>query len=203
MQAKSNYRLPIRKNGQRTFKRIIDVSKELFALNGFMATSINEIIKEAKIATGTFYQYFDDKRAVYDYLLNDYSIRIRKNINEAIQGYNKRYDQEKYGIQAFLKFALEDKLSYRIIWESMFVDPTLFKNYYTNFAKGYIKQLNSAVSNNEVDNKVDLETLSYVLMGISNFVGLQVVFKDEITDEELEYITNNVMYILKHGMFKK
>ncbi len=203
MQTQLNYRLPIRKNGQRTFKKILDISKELFAKNGFMATSINEIIKEANIATGTFYQYFDDKRAVYDYLLNDYSIRIRKNINEAIKGYRTRYDKEKYGIKAFLEFALKDKLSYRIIWESLFIDPKLFRDYYVNFAEAYIKGLSIAVNNNEVDELVDLETLSYILMGISNFVGLQVVFKDNITNEELDYITNQVMYILEHGMFKK
>lgn len=203
MQQKTNYRMPVRKNGMRTFNKILTISKELFVRNGFMSTSINEIIKEANIATGTFYQYFDDKRAVYDYLLNDYSMRIRKNINNAIKGYTSRFDKEKYGIKSFLEFAREDKLSYRIIWESLFVDPKLFKDYYTNFARGYIKQLKGAVNNNEVDDQVDLETLSYVLMGISNFVGLQVVFKDDISDEELEYITNNVMYILKNGMFKK
>lgn len=203
MQLKNNYRMPVRKNGIKTFEKILTVSKELFAIKGFMATSINEIIASAQIATGTFYQYFDDKRAVYDYLLNDYSKRIRKNINESIKGYTLRYDKEKYGIKAFLEFALEDKLSYRIIWESLFIDPQLFKDYYTNFARGYIKQLKAAVNNDEVDELVDLETLAYILMGISNFVGLQVVFKEKVSKEELEYITNSIMYVLEKGMFKK
>ena len=36
-----------------------------------------------RCCNGTFYIYFDDKRAVYDYLLSDYSHKIRKTINDA------------------------------------------------------------------------------------------------------------------------
>lgn len=200
---KNSIRLPKNKSGLKSFNKIIEVSKELIANKGYQATSINEIIREASIATGTFYKYFDDKRAVYDYLLNDYSIKIRKRISDAIKDSKTRYDKEKIGLRAFIKFALEDKLSYRLIWESLFVDRDLFVNYYKNFSKSYIKQLEQAVKSNEIDPNIDLETLSFVLMGISNFVGLQVAFKDNVTEDDLDNITDQAMYILKNGMFTK
>ena len=196
-----NYRLPKRKDGLKTFNKIITSGKKLFSKQGYQATSINEIIDKAKIATGTFYIYFDDKLALYVYLLQQYRAKIREAINDAIKDADTRYEKERLGIKAFLKFAWQDPLSYRIIWESMFVDQVIFKEYYQNFSKSYMVNLKDSVISGEVDGNIDLETLSYVLMGISNFVGLQVLFRDTLTDMDLEKIVDQVMYILRNGMF--
>jgi hypothetical protein len=40
-------------------------------------------------------------------------------------------------------------------------------------------------------------------MGVSNFVGLQILFKETLTDEELDNITDQAMDVLTHGMFVK
>lgn len=197
-----NYRLPKRKDGQKTFDRIVETARKLFSKNGYQATSINEIIEKAHIATGTFYLYFDDKFALYSYLLNQYRKNIRKAISEGIKGAETRYDKERLGIRAFLKFAWQDPLAYRIIWESMFADKALFREYYESFSHDYMRQLDVAVKHGEVRDDLDLETLSYVLMGISNFVGLQVLFRETLTDQDLDHITNQVMHILKNGMFR-
>ena len=135
--------------------------ENFFAEKGFLATSTNQIIMESKVAIGTFYIYFDDKRAVYDYLLNDYSKRIRKVIQESIKDLSTRYEKEREGLRAFIKFSLEDRLSYRIIWESMFVERKLFIAYYTNFAQVYIKQLQTAVDTND-DKKYDLGNTAFM-----------------------------------------
>lgn len=196
-------RLPKTKTGYKSFNKIIEVSKQLFVHKGYSSTSINEIIAESGVATGTFYIYFDDKRAVYDYLLKDYSHQIRRSINDAISKIDSRYEKERVGLKTFIQFAVKDRLSYRIIWESLFVDPALFKEYYMHFSLSYIHQLEYSVSNGEIDEKINLETLSYVLMGIANFVGLQVIFNDIKSEKEIDKITDQVMYILKNGMFKK
>ena len=197
-----NYRLPKRRDGQKTFDQIIDTAKKLFSKNGYLATSINEIIEKSGIATGTFYIYFDDKFALYSYILAKYRKLIRKTISEAIKDAHTRYDKERLGLRAFLKFAWEDPLAYRIIWESMFVDQKLFKEYYQTFSTDYQRQLKRSVDGNEVKDDIDLETLSYILMGISNFVGLQVLFRDTLTDKDLDRICDEVMKVLDHGMFR-
>lgn len=197
-----NYRLPRRSDGQKTFDQIIDTAKKLFSKNGYLATSVNEIIEKSGIATGTFYIYFDDKFALYSYILAKYRKLIRKTISEAIKDAHTRYDKERLGLRAFLKFAWEDPLAYRIIWESMFVDQKLFKEYYQTFSTDYQRQLKRSVDGNEVKDDIDLETLSYILMGISNFVGLQVLFRDTLTDKDLDRICDEVMKVLDHGMFR-
>jgi len=196
-----NYRLPKRKDGQKTFDQIIETAKKLFSKKGYQATSINEIIDKAGIATGTFYLYFDDKFALYSYLLAKYRKSIRKAISEGIVDAKTRHEKERLGLRAFLKFAWHDPLAYRIIWESMFANQELFKEYYETFSRDYIRQLQHAVEDGEVRNDIDLKTLSYILMGISNFVGLQVLFRDTLTDIDLDEITDQVMKVLRSGMF--
>ncbi|MFA6800969.1 MAG: TetR/AcrR family transcriptional regulator [Acholeplasmataceae bacterium] len=196
-----NYRLPKRKDGQKTFDQIIETAKKIFSKKGYLATSINEIIEKSGIATGTFYLYFDDKFALYSFILSNYHKSIRKNINDAIKNVHTRYDKERLGLKAFLKFAWDDPLAYRIIWESMFVDNKLFKEYYQSFSSNYIRQLIHSVDNGEVRDDVDLETLSYKLMGISNFVGIQVMFRETLTDQNLDFIVEETMKVLKAGMF--
>lgn len=196
----TNIRYPKRKQSQKTFDNIVETSRKLFATQGYQVTSINEIIAKSNVAAGTFYLYFKDKLTVYKYLLEEYRHNIRKTISEAIQGADSRYEKERLGIQAFLKYAWKDPLSYKIIWESMFIDYEIFKHYYETFANDYIKQLHLA--NDEINQNLDKRTLSFMLMGISNFVGLQVLFKDTFTDLDLEFLTSQIMLFLKGGMFQ-
>ncbi len=201
--SKKTFRLPKRKDGRKTFNQIINTGKILFSKQGYISTSINEIIETAGIATGTFYLYFDDKLALYSYILLEYHQSIRKHINEKIKHVHTRYEKERLGIKAFLRLAWDDPLVYKIIWESMFIDESLFRDYYMTFSEDYVHSLEHSVDRGEVRDDIDLETLSYILMGISNFVGLQVLFRDTLTEEKLDYIVDTVMKILELGMFKQ
>ena len=49
---------------------------------------------------------------------------------------------------------------------------------------------------------VDIRTLSYIFMGIANFVGLQAIFKDNITEEEIDILVEQAIFIIQNGAFK-
>lgn len=53
-------------------KKLIDASFKEFSLNNFNDVSINRIIKEAGISRGSFYMYFEDKKDLYFYLLEQH-----------------------------------------------------------------------------------------------------------------------------------
>ncbi len=197
------YRLPKRIDGKKTFDRIVETGTRLFAQYGFHATSINKIIFESKLATGTFYLYFDDKQSLYVYLIDIYGAKIRSAIHDGIKGAKTRYEMEREGLKAFITFAWHHPISYRIFWEAMYVDFEIFKNYYQDFAKAYIKGLKMAQETGEVVKDIDLETLAFVLMGVSNFVGLMVLFEENVTIDYIEDLTDKTMSILSQGMFTK
>lgn len=51
--------------------QVLATARQLFAERGYHATSIGEIISSAEIARGTFYLYFESKRAIFAELLDD------------------------------------------------------------------------------------------------------------------------------------
>lgn len=53
-------------------EKLIDASFKEFSLYNFNDASINRIIKEAGISRGSFYMYFEDKKDLYFYLLEQY-----------------------------------------------------------------------------------------------------------------------------------
>jgi AcrR family transcriptional regulator len=50
---------------ERRKAKVMDVATRLFVLNGFAATSLVDIAKEAGVATRTVYQHFGDKEAIF------------------------------------------------------------------------------------------------------------------------------------------
>ncbi len=89
---------------------------------------------------------------------------------------------------------------YNIIWESLHVDKKLFVDYYEKFSKNYQKNLNKAYENDEIY-EFDVEIMSYILMGISSFIGLRYVTFEQNVD--LEQVVDEIMRFLDNGLFKK
>jgi AcrR family transcriptional regulator len=199
----NGFRLPKTKIGEKTFQRIIRTGRKLFSANGFQATSINDIIAKSRVAAGTFYIYFDNKLALYLYLLNDYRHKIRQASSQAISGLKDRKSIEREGLKAFIMYVKQDPLAYKVIWESLFIDSKIFQEYYQSFAESYMYHLQKHVAIGEIRPDLDLETLSYVLMGIANFVGLQILFRDKVQESEIDHVVDAAMKILDNGIYSE
>lgn len=196
---KENFRHPKTKVGAKSFNKIVKAGKLLFGKTGYNQTSINDVIDKANVAVGTFYIYFDSKLALYHYLLEEYQDKIREAARNATKGLHSRRDIEREGLKAFILYVLKEPIAYKLIWESLFIEKELFVEYYSRFSKSYIVNLKHY---EDVRDDVDLETVSFVLMGIANFVGLQILFKPNPTHEDVEFVVDETMKILDHGLFK-
>jgi AcrR family transcriptional regulator len=56
--------------------QILEVAKRIFATRGFHSANIADICAAARIARGTLYQYFENKRAVFLAVLEDIAERV-------------------------------------------------------------------------------------------------------------------------------
>ena len=57
-------------------QQILACARDAFAEQGYQAVTVDDIVAGAQIARGTFYLYFDDKRAVLDALVDEFLQRI-------------------------------------------------------------------------------------------------------------------------------
>lgn len=60
--------------------QVLSIARDVFAEKGYHAAKIDDIVARARIARGTFYLYFTDKRAIFGELLDDLLGRLRKSI---------------------------------------------------------------------------------------------------------------------------
>lgn len=187
--------LPKTQRGLSTLNKIIKAAEKEFGKNGYHGSAIGDIAATAGVAPGTIYIYFEDKYSLYCHLLQTYGHQIRKTIASAVEGLTDRLEIERAGLLSFLKQVRRHPHMYKIIWESLYINPELFVNYYESFAQRYKTQLDLAEGQiTRMDNTV----LAYILMGISNFVGLKYVFFDK--DAPLEHVVDETMKFFRHGL---
>ncbi|GHV73818.1 hypothetical protein AGMMS49940_11200 [Spirochaetia bacterium] len=193
--------LPRSPVGFRKMSAICDAAETLFDKKGFCDTSVADICGLAKTAVGTFYIYFQDKASIYNYLVRNYYVVINKYLNEHIAHCKTRFEVEREGIKAFIRFGHIHPQCYKIIWSSSHIDPLLFEDYYTRFAKSYIAALRK-FGNELID--VDYSTAAWFLMGIANFICLKTIFNHKrLTEKGLDALVDDVMKLLSKGLFRQ
>lgn len=75
----ASFAQPQQKRSREALDRIIRAGTRLFAANGFEATRIADIVEDAGVPTGTFYQRFADKEALLDAIIAGYrTCRMRE-----------------------------------------------------------------------------------------------------------------------------
>lgn len=191
---------PKTQRGQVTLDKLIKSAEKNFLANGFYNTTINNITHDAGVGLGTFYVYFDEKLSAYKYLLSQYSHQIRKQIAINVLGLEDRKEAERVGLKSFLDYIKENPHIYHIIWESLYIDHKLFSDYYTEFANSYIVALDEAFKDGQIK-KYDNEVVAYMLMGISNFIGLRWIIFEDV--EDFSRIVDEAIEILDKGLFTK
>jgi len=77
---------PLRGSPEETRERLIDAAGRCFNREGYHGTDSNEIAKAAGYSPGTFYKHFEDKRAVFLAVYQQWSTAEWKAVNEALAG---------------------------------------------------------------------------------------------------------------------
>lgn len=190
---------PKTKAGFAKMLALLEAADKLFTENGYFDVSVSDICKQAHTAVGTFYIYFDSKTDLYRYLVEIYKRQIKRHLAEAIEGCETRAEKEKEGIKCFVRYAVKNPNVYHIIWGSLAVEKQMFEDYYVSFAESYARALRK---DKEELSTVDVTSLAYILMGVTNFLGLRAIFEDMSDDQINALVDQSIMPILTKGAFK-
>ena len=187
-------------------QKVLDAAKKEFARVPIENVSIKNIVEDADIARGSFYQYFESKEDLLVYLLKEKAEQVSNKVKEKIQETDRDlfetyiflYDM---AIENFMK--KEDEDLYKQIFinikssdESIF---DLMKNTKPKDVIKYCDLLNT--KNLKIENQQDFMVICEMLNAITrksiikNFKG---VSKEECRStflKEIEY--------LKYGIIKK
>jgi AcrR family transcriptional regulator len=167
------------KNPDERKNEIMDAANQLFYLKGYQQTSVEEIIKKAGIAKGTFYYYFKSKEDILDAI-------VKRAVAATVSDTLKIASLDGMGAMEKLKliFTEQSKSS--------------------DIASEVIENLHQ-LKNVDLHQKMIVETTLQYAPVLGNVIKQGInegVFKTDYPDEVMEFIIVGMQFIFDPGIFK-
>ena len=87
---------------------ILDAARDVFAEQGYEAASVRDIIRRTDLASGTFYNYFHDKDAIFVALIDETGEQARRRVRAARRSARTASEFVEGGYRAFFEFIVEE-----------------------------------------------------------------------------------------------
>ncbi|MFB1100308.1 TetR family transcriptional regulator [Terribacillus saccharophilus] len=188
---------------------LIQSAKKEFSRVPLHEASIANIIKDAGIPRGSFYQYFEDKEDLYYYLLNQVAQENNKKLNSILQEkkgnlFEALLEQFRYMISLRHHEEHNDFLRYAFLNMNHRKENTMANNIYKESLKNERSQTLEMVDISFL-NIEDKQELSHVIriVGAITFHNLVQVFVHDLTDEEAIYNYEAQISLIKKGLQRK
>jgi AcrR family transcriptional regulator len=89
--------------------KLLDAARKVFAEKGYGEATARDIVRATDLATGTFYNYFPDKQAIFSALLDEMSVRGRALVRAQRQQPGLTLEDRVAGAyRAYLEWAVEE-----------------------------------------------------------------------------------------------
>ena len=161
-------------DGRPPAERLLSAAEHLFGERSYRRTSVAGICARAGIATGSFYTHFRSKADIFAAVVRKINADLRAAMSAAMeQAPDNQRARERACFRAFFEMLSRRPWIDRIVRESEFVDPGLFREYYERLARGYARGVRRAQLAGDVDADYDPEVIAYLYTGIGNFIGMR------------------------------
>jgi AcrR family transcriptional regulator len=181
-------------------ERLLAAAEELFGQRSYNRTTVADICTRAGMATGSFYAHFGSKAEIFAAVVR----RINEDLRMAMKAALEQADggqraRERECFRVFFEMLSKRPWMDRIVRESEFVAPALFREYYEHLARGYARGAHAAQLAGEVDARYDPEVIAYAYTGIGNFVGMR--WADWTAGGQVpEDVLDDVLELLARGL---
>jgi TetR/AcrR family fatty acid metabolism transcriptional regulator len=186
-------------------------AKRLFSKRGYYQTQISDIVKNAKIARGTVYQYFKNKDDIFVTLLQNAYEEWQKTIAKEMEG----VDVASLPPREYVKFRIRNSLSYfakdpelsNLILRMGQGLPANLVQVIDRLDKEIISQMSAeigwGVKNRVLRKNLDIELAANVVHGAIIRVAYQyfVKKKDRNKPKDIDGLVDEILDLLAPGMF--
>ena len=155
-------------------QRLLTAAEELFGQRSYHQTTVADICATAGMATGSFYSYYESKAEIFAAVVRAINTDLRRAMKAALEHTEGgQRNRERASFRAYFDMLSTRPWIDRIVRESEFVDPGLFREYYEHLARGYARGVRAAQMDRDIDARYDPEVIAYAYTGIGNFVGMR------------------------------
>ncbi|MGA2449339.1 MAG: helix-turn-helix domain-containing protein [Polyangiaceae bacterium] len=186
-------------------QQILAVARDVFARRGYHAAKVDDIVAAAGVARGTFYLYFQDKRAIFGEIVDRTIARlgiaiVRVDPRDTVRSVA---DQIRENIRRIVRVLLDDRATTKILLtDALGVDPA-FDQKLLSFYDEMSNMLERSLSDGQSLHVVrdgDVRLFSWLTMGAIKEVMFQIVQRGAAYDEEM--LVEGVFTFFRQGFLR-
>lgn len=158
-----------------TRRALIRAATEIVGEFGYAGASVARITSRARVAQGTFYNYFRSRQDLLDRLLPQLGQDLLGHVREEVAGSAGIVDMEARGLRAFFDYLADNPGFYRVLNEAETLAPQAHRRHFANLTQRYVGALSRAQAGGQIAGyrPDELETLVYILMAARSYLALR------------------------------
>jgi AcrR family transcriptional regulator len=186
-------------------QQILLHARDVFAKRGYHTAKIDDIVASAGIARGTFYLYFEDKRAIFEEIVDRVIAKLAMTIIRVDPTDPSRSvaDQIYENIRRIVNMLLDDRATTKILLaDAVGVDPSFDRKLHS-FYDEVSKLLDESLRDGQVlgvVEKGDTLAFAHLTLGALKELLYQVVIRD--SDHSEEKIVREIFSFLRGGYLR-
>jgi AcrR family transcriptional regulator len=157
---------------------ILAAAREVFAEIGYDAAGVRDVIRRTELASGTFYNYFPDKEAVFRAVVDESSQEVRRRLRIARAGARTLEAFVGDAYLAWFQFLVEDRLLFELLRRNagtireLFGDPILGAG-----VDDLLADLRAAMDRGEVP-ELDADYMAGAMAGVGLELGVRMAERE-------------------------
>ena len=187
-------------------QQILGVARDVFARRGYHAAKIDDIVAAAGVARGTFYLHFEDKRAIFEEIVDRTIARLGMVIVrvDPHDGARTVADQVRENIRRIVRILLEDRATTKILLsDALGVDPSFDRkllSFYDEMASLLERSLGDGQGLGVV-REGDVRLMAWLTIGALKEVMFQIVHRgaeyeeDKLVEGTFAYFTGGYLRV--------
>jgi AcrR family transcriptional regulator len=204
--------------------RIIDIALDEFAMYDYRTASLSRVVENAGIAKGSMYQYFDNKKDLYLYLIDFVSNKKLEYISRHLDvashtDFFKLYEDMIFVAAKFgIDYPKYERVGYNAFKESYNEEIGQMSTKLLNASRDYIRSfIVKGQSDGQIRTDIEADLAAFIISRVSidigdylmekyNFTREQMIKENDrlpITDEQLGHELKELIKLLKTGLLCK
>lgn len=157
---------------------IIDAAREVFAELGYDAAGVRDVIRRTRLASGTFYNYFPDKEAVFRAVLDHSAQEVRQRLRTVRASARSLEEFVGDAYRAWFSFLVEDRLMFELMKRNagpiraLFGDPILGAG-----VEDLLEDLSAAMKRGDVP-ALDADYMAGAMAGVALELGVRMADRE-------------------------
>ena len=185
----------VEKNKKQKEKSLYTAAYELFITKGINETAINDIVKKAGVAKGTFYLYFKDKYDILDKIILNKSCQVLGDaiIETQLKNFQVFEEELLYFIDYIIEYFKKDKLMLKLIYKNL--SWGIFKKAHNDYKE--IDEIYRLFERGYKDSHISKEEIKKILFMIIELTGSvcysSIILKEPANIDEMKPILFNTI----------